>query len=325
MSAQRKKNLDFVKRADIPRNFLEGIKELYLSKQEEQHVKKYPEWDVPRICPAFELVKAFRDLNISENKLREKWIEEEEERKEMDAQWKELREQELIFRDSFIKYNDFIKENEEKRKRTEQKILEERERQTKYQEDINNLEERLSYMKGIRDKMQKYVGIYKKYQDYLERVISETRRFRSITEIFERYENLIEVKESLSKQQEKNIELLEESEAEIYRMTEAKSQTLIRLNNKLSMLQIKYEKAKVEVMKWELLVSKIKDVAIQKYLEIARVKICSKNIYHQICKRKEVAPTVADDDIEHQLLEIKRTILELRHIIHIIKKEVKTD
>lgn len=70
-------------------------------------------------------------------------------------------------------------------------------------------------MKGIRDKMQKYVGIYKKYQDYLERVISETRRFRSITEIFERYENLIEVKESLSKQQEKNIELLEESEAEI--------------------------------------------------------------------------------------------------------------
>lgn len=56
----------------------------------------------------------------------------------MDAQWKELREQELIFRDSFIKYNDFIKENEEKRKRTEQKILEERERQTKYQEDVND-------------------------------------------------------------------------------------------------------------------------------------------------------------------------------------------
>ncbi|XP_047370265.1 cilia- and flagella-associated protein 73-like isoform X3 [Vespa velutina] len=237
MSAHRKENLDFVERADIPRNFLEGVKELYLSKQEERDIKKYPEWDVPRISPAFELIKTFRDLNISEKKLREKWNEQEIERKEMDAQWKELREQELIFRESFIKYNNFVKENQEKRQRSKQKILGERERQKQYQTDIQNLQGRLNYMKEIREKMEKYVGIYKKYQDYLERVISETKQFRSIIEIFERYENLIEVKKSLSKQQEKNIELLEETEAEIYRMTEAKSQTLIRLNNKLSTLQ----------------------------------------------------------------------------------------
>ncbi|XP_035733374.1 coiled-coil domain-containing protein 42 homolog isoform X1 [Vespa mandarinia] len=323
MSAHRKENLDFVERAEIPRNFLEGVKELYLSKQEERDIKKYPEWDVPRISPAFELIKTFRDLNISENKLREKWNEQEIERKEMDAQWKELREQELIFRESFIKYNNFVKENQEKRQRSKQKILGERERQKQYQTDIENLQERLNYMKGIREKMEKYVGIYKKYQDYLEKVISETKQFRSITEIFERYENLIEVKRSLSEQQEKNIELLEETEAEIYRMTEAKSQTLIRLNNKLSTLQGRYEKAKIEVLKWEMLITKIKEAAIGKYLELARVKDCSKNIYHQICKRKERLPILDDNDIEHQLLEIKRTILELRRIIYTIKKETK--
>ncbi|XP_035733376.1 coiled-coil domain-containing protein 42 homolog isoform X2 [Vespa mandarinia] len=307
MSAHRKENLDFVERAEIPRNFLEGVKELYLSKQEERDIKKYPEWDVPRISPAFELIKTFRDLNISENKLREKWNEQEIERKEMDAQWKELREQELIFRESFIKYNNFVKENQEKRQRSKQKILGERERQKQYQTDIENLQERLNYMKGIREKMEKYVGIYKKYQDYLEKVISETKQFRSITEIFERYENLIEVKRSLSEQQEKNIELLEETEAEIYRMTEAKSQTLIRLNNKLSTLQGRYEKAKIEVLKWEMLITKIKEAAIGKYLELARVKDCSKNIYHQICKRKERLPILDDNDIEHQLLEIKHS------------------
>ncbi|XP_046837534.1 coiled-coil domain-containing protein 42 homolog [Vespa crabro] len=323
MSAHRKENLDFVERADIPRNFLEGVKELYFSKQEEQDIKKYPEWDVPRISPAFELIKTFRDLNISENKLREKWNEQEIERKEMDAQWKELREQELIFRESFIKYNNFVKENQEKRQRSKQKILGEQERQKQYETDIQDLQETLNYMKGIREKMEKYVGKYKKYQDYLERVISETKQFRSIIEIFERYENLIEVKKSLSEQQEKNIELLEETEAEIYRMTEAKSQTLIRLNNKLSTLQGRYEKAKVEVLKWEILITKIKEAAIGKYLELARVKDCSKNIYHQICKRKERLPTLDDNDIENQLLEIKRTILELRRIIYTIKKETK--
>ncbi|XP_015183988.1 PREDICTED: coiled-coil domain-containing protein 42 homolog isoform X1 [Polistes dominula] len=214
-TAHRKNNLDFVKRAEIPKNSLEGVKELYLSKQEAQNIKKYPEWDVPRINPAFELIKARRDLNISEQKLREKWIEQEEKRKEMDEQWNNLREQELIFRESFIKYNTFVKENQEKRQRAKRKISEERERQTKYQEDVDDLEEKLNYMKGMCEKMQKHVEIYRKYQNYLERVVNETGSFKSITDIFQRYESLIEAKASLSEDQDKNIQLLEETETNI--------------------------------------------------------------------------------------------------------------
>ncbi|KAI4477482.1 hypothetical protein M0804_012599 [Polistes exclamans] len=321
MSARRQNNLDFVKRAEIPKNSLEGVKELYLSKQEAQNIKKYPEWDVPRMNPAFELIKVRRDLNISEQKLREKWIEQEEKRKEMDLQWNKLREQELIFRESFIKYNTFVKENQEKRERAKQKIFEERERQTKYQEDVEDLEEKLDYMKGMCEKMQKHVEIYRKYQNYLERVVNETGSFQSITEIFQRYESLIEAKASLSEDQDKNIQFLEETETNIHHMTDVKSQTLIRLNNKLSMLQGRYEKAKAQALKWETLVSKIKEAAIEKYLELTRVKTCCRNLYHQICKRKGIPVTVADDDIEQQLLNIKRTILELRRIITTTKKE----
>ncbi|KAK2581932.1 hypothetical protein KPH14_002384 [Odynerus spinipes] len=321
MTPHRKGTSNFVGRAVIPKNSLQGVKELYLSKLEERNIKKYPAWDVPRVCPGFELIRTRHESDAAEEKLRQKWVEQEEKRKEMDAQWKELKEQELVLRDSFIKYDQFIKENQEKRTRARNKIEEELERQKKYQEDIDELTHKLDYMSGVCEKMRNHVEIYKKYQSYLERVVNETGRFQSIADIFQRYEALVEARASLSEDQDKNIQMLEDTEMEIHRMTEAKSQTLIKLNNKLAMLQGRYEKAKAKTLKWETLVSKIKEAAIEKYLEITRVKTCSKNLYHQICKRKEIPPTVADDNIEQQLLDIKRTILELRRIISVAKKE----
>lgn len=54
----------------------------------------------------------------------------------MDEQWQQMRNQELIFRESFIKFNRFVKENQEKRDRADIKIKEERERQTIRQEEV---------------------------------------------------------------------------------------------------------------------------------------------------------------------------------------------
>lgn len=54
----------------------------------------------------------------------------------MDEQWEEARKQQLLLRDSFIKFNTLVKENVEKRERAEQKIKEERERQEKCKREV---------------------------------------------------------------------------------------------------------------------------------------------------------------------------------------------
>lgn len=72
-------------------------------------------------------------------------------------------------------------------------------------------------MKEVSNKMQRYVAEYKKYHDYLERVVNETGEFQSINEIFNRYETLVEARQSLSDRQDRNLKLLEEKGTEIVR------------------------------------------------------------------------------------------------------------
>lgn len=108
-------------------------------------------------------------------------------------------------------------------------------------------------------------------------------------------------------------------------MTEAKTQVLMGLNNKVARLQARYEQAKSKALKWEQVVSNIKETAAAKNLELTQVKACCWNIYQQICKRKEIPVKVSSEDVEQQLTHIKRTILELKRIIKTVKKRMREE
>ncbi|XP_050583627.1 cilia- and flagella-associated protein 73 isoform X2 [Bombus affinis] len=311
---------NFIRRAVITTDPQKAVTEYFFSKQKDRDIKKYPEWDKPRVYPALEVVRARCELAKTEERLRAKWVEQEKKRKFMDEQWDEMRRQELFLRESFIKFNRFVRENQEKRDRADSKIKEERDRQASRMEEIKELEEKLSYMNDVRDRMKKYVKEYKKYHDYLDRVIVETGEFHSIFEIFNRYETLIEARTILSEHQDKNLEILEERGTEMHHMTEAKSQKIMGLNSKLAQLQARRDWAEVQARKWETIVAEIKVTAAEKNLEHMQVKTCCWNLYQQICKRKDIPVTVSKDDVEQQLNHIKRTILELKRIIRVAKK-----
>lgn len=110
-----------------------------------------------------------------------------------------------------------------------------------------------------------------------------------------------------------------------HHLTEVKSQVLMGLNNKVAQLQERYDRAKAQALKWETIVSKIKETAAAKNLELTQVKACCWNMYQQICKRKEIPVTVSSEDVEQQLVHIKRTILELKRIIKTVKKKVREE
>lgn len=99
----------------------------------------------------------------------------------------------------------------------------------------------------------------------------------------------------------------------------------MELDNKLAQLQTEYGRAKAKALKWEAIVAKIKETAAAKNLEFTQVKACCWNIYQQICKRKEIPVTVSSEDVEQQLIQIKRTILELRRIIKVAKRKAREE
>ncbi|KAG5313863.1 CCD42 protein, partial [Acromyrmex insinuator] len=326
MAMAQDESRNLVQRAVIPTDSQKAVLEYFRSKEEErQSIKKYPEWDKARVCPATEVIKTRQELAEINEILKEKREEQKIRRKYMDEQWEEAREQQLQLRQSLIKFNTLVKENVEKRERADQKIKEEHERQEKYKQEIEELEQKLQYMRDVRDKMQQFVGEYRKYQNYLERVMNETDEFETINEIFNRYETLIETRQTLSDRQDKNLQMLEEKGIKIHHLTETKTQVLMELHNKLEQLEERYDRAKVEALKWEMIVSKIKETAAAKNLELTQVKACCWNIYQQICKRKEIPVKVSSEDVEHQLVHIKRTILELKRIIKTVKKKAREE
>ncbi|XP_012218947.1 coiled-coil domain-containing protein 42 homolog [Linepithema humile] len=326
MSMAQNESKGLVHRAVITTDPQKAVSEFFISKQEErQYIEKYPEWDKPRICPATEVIQVRRELTRVEEILKEKQAQRKVNRKHMDEQWEEARKQELLLRQSFVKFNTLVRENVEKRERAEQKIKEEREHQEKYELEIEELEQKLRHMNEVRDNMQRYVKEYKKYQNYLDRVVNETGEFQSISDIFNRYETLLEARQALSDHQDRNLQLLEDKGTEIHYLAEVKTQTLMGLNNRLAQLQTRYDRAKAQALKWETIISKIKETTAAKNLELTQVKACCWNIYQQICERKEIPVKVSGEDVEQQLIEIKRTIVELKRIIKVARKRAREE
>lgn len=93
------------------------------------------------------------------------------------------------------------------------------------------------------------------------------------------------------------------------------------LNNQVADLQGRYEIAMGKALEWETTVTKIKTITLEKLAEIDAVKLSCWNIYLQMCKRKQIEPELAQDDLENLLMFIKKTLNELKLIIKRAKKK----
>ncbi|KAK0080452.1 hypothetical protein PV325_013946, partial [Microctonus aethiopoides] len=115
MLAKNKNPKKLVHRANVVEDAQKAISEYFYSKAADRNIKKYPEWDVARTDPQTKLLKARRELLQAQDELDAKRTEYNEKRQYMDQQWEELRRKEISLRESFIKFDKFVRENREKR------------------------------------------------------------------------------------------------------------------------------------------------------------------------------------------------------------------
>ncbi|KAF2881444.1 hypothetical protein ILUMI_24730 [Ignelater luminosus] len=296
------------------------VREYLYSKATKSLTKKFPEWDMPRMEPSTELVAKKRELYDVEQRLVDKRREANKKRKEMNAQWRDLEDRETILRENFIKFNKFVKENQEKRERAERKLSDEKALIQKRSDDITELKKNYDHMLSIKLQMERNIKNHRMYEEYLQNVVKACSTFRTVDDILDRYETLAEARKVLAERQEEDLSALEDARNEMIRVTEEKTLHIMGLNNVMAELQSRYEAAKSKALQWELMVTKIKDTCVDKLRELYEVRRSCWNVYLQMCKRKEIVPELAQDDIENQLLFIKRTLLELKRITKISRR-----
>ncbi|XP_041971433.1 coiled-coil domain-containing protein 42 homolog [Aricia agestis] len=303
---------------------IESTSEYFKSRMETSRmIKKYPVWDVTRPTPQVLIEQARRDLAEADQKLAIKREEEKNNRSTMDAKWHELREKETLLKDSFISFNKFIRENQEKRDRAQLKMQADLEILDRKTQETEAMKARVVEMEEVKELMEKQVQDYAIYEDYLMSVVQDYPEFKQPLDVLNRYEALAAAKTTLAERQERDLEMLEDARQEIAALTEEKKLSIMGLNNVLADLRWRYDKARNRVLKWELALNRLKETAAKRHVELCHVKSAIWSLYVKICKQKGLPIDIKPSDFEQQLVVIMRALIELRRIYQIAQRRSK--
>ncbi|VVC97045.1 coiled-coil domain-containing protein 42 homolog [Leptidea sinapis] len=303
---------------------VESTPEYYKSLMESSRmISKYPVWDVARPTPQVLMEQARRDLMEADEKLALKREEERRNRTEMDAKWQELREKEMVLKDSFISFNKFIRENQEKRERAERKMEADLEVLERKSRETEEMKRKVEEMEEVRALMEKQVQDYTIYEEYLTSVVQSYPEFKQPLDVLNRYEALAAAKNTLADRQERDLEMLESARQEIAALTEEKKLFIMGLNNTLADLRWRYDKVRNRVIKWELALNRLKETAARRHVELCHVRSAIWGLYVKISKQKGLAIDVQPDDFEQQLVVIMRALIELRRIYRLAQRRSK--
>ncbi|KAK5638098.1 hypothetical protein RI129_012393 [Pyrocoelia pectoralis] len=285
----------------------EAVREYLHSKAFNSVIKKCPEWDVARNDPNGELVLQKRELYNAEVRLENKKVKAIKQREEINKLWSDLEEKENTLRSNFIKFNRFVKENQEKRERAERKSTEAHGIFEKRETEIEDLESRYKIMSEVKATMERNIKDHLMYENFLLRVTKAYPMFRTYESILDRYEALAEARKVLADRQEEDLNTLEEAK-------------VMGLYNLMADLQVRYEAAKSKALQWETMVARINNTLKSKLEELQDVRQASWTLYLAMCSRKEIESTLSEDDVENQLLFIKTTMGELKRITRIAQR-----
>ncbi|XP_075983692.1 coiled-coil domain-containing protein 42 homolog [Anticarsia gemmatalis] len=303
---------------------VESTQEYFKSLMETQSmVQKYPVWDVARPTPQVLMEQARRDLMEADEELAQKRLEEKKNRELMDDKWDDLRKKEMLLKESFISFNKFIRENQEKRDRAERKMAADNEVLERKTKETEAMRKRVDEMEEVKQLMEQQVKDYTIYEDYLMSVVHNYPEFKQPLDVLNRYEALAAAKSTLAERQERDLEMLEEARQEIAALTEEKKLFIMGLNNTLANLRWRYDKIRNRVIKWELALNRLKETAARRHVELCHVRSAIWSLYVKICKHKGLTIDIATDDFEQQLVVIMRALLELRRIYRIAQRRSK--
>ncbi|XP_023030442.2 coiled-coil domain-containing protein 42 isoform X1 [Leptinotarsa decemlineata] len=295
------------------------------SKNMEKLDKLYPEFDVVRQNDPFSNLALLEiKLNKTERVLRQKRKTLVEARTNLDKQWKELDEKEKSLRENFKHFDQFVRENMEKRERALKKMKDDVALKEQRRNDIQICLLNYIEMKQAKFDMDAKIKDYRLYEDFLNKVVEHSEEFTSIQDMINRYLSLLNAKNSLAQLQEDNLKALENARSDMMKLIEENNFVIMGLNNQIANLQARFENANIKSLESEQLVLQIKNNAVKKMSEIDQVKASIWNVYTHMAHSKRHPVKIKKDNVEEQMMYIKRTLTELSKVNLILRKRSKS-
>lgn len=285
---------------------------------EDKLLVKMPEREDDQLTPATRLLEKRREMSEVEQALTAQKEEFQMKMESLQQRREELERKEYQLKESLLKFDKFLKENDSKRARALKKASEERDMKRGKDREINRLRDDTGSLAKVRDKMQKKLAKYVAFQQYLDKVLEKAEEFQEIREIIARYDTLTVTHQDLFEREAKNQEKYEQEKARLMKFTEEKNNEVLNYNNQLAQLQTELERTQSIAVKWESQWTHIKNTAATKTLLLGRIKMATHNLFMLV--NGQLKTTTVIENTERQLEKIQTFIQDLSQITQEIKK-----
>lgn len=228
----------------------------------------------------------------------------------------ELKIKECTLKESLLKFDRFLKENDIKRTRAVKKAIIEKEQIKLKDREITRLQHELESMKQRRQIVMTNVTKSKIYRDYMDKVCASCEVFEEIEEIIGRYNTLAATREDLIKQNQTNQETIENLFKNLTSYVQAKNNEILHCNNTLATLQTLLEKAQGNSTKSRREWTSSEYCAEQKSLTYGRLKMAIYNLYTTTCRKIDGLSHSQVDDFKRQLDTVQTYVDDLKHIVY---------
>ncbi|EDV28519.1 uncharacterized protein TRIADDRAFT_51517 [Trichoplax adhaerens] len=282
-----------------------NLEEYFRTTFEDKLLVKMPEREDDHLTPATRLLEKRREMSEVEQALAAQKEEFQMKMESLQQRREELERKEYQLKESLLKFDKFLKENDSKRTRALKKAHEERDLIKSKDKDIIKLIDETQTMIKQRDKMQKkllkyilylFLSLVLTYQAYLEKVLEKTEEYSEIREITARFDTLVATYDDLIERERKNQESTEVEKGRLLKYKEEKNNEVMYYNNKLANLQTQLEKTQSEAAKW-----------------------ATHNLYTLVNKHLKQTPLPLDQTVL-QLDKIQLFIMDLTQITQDIKR-----
>merc|ERR1711976_353705 len=288
---------------------------------EDKLLVKMPEREDDHLTPATRLLEKRREMAEVEQALAAQKEEFQMKMESLQQRREELERKEFQLKESLLKFDKFLKENDSKRARAIKKATDERDLKKTKDKEIDRLREETSHYLKSRGRIQNKLEKHTIFHKYLEKVLETAEEFHEIREVIARYDTLTATHEDLMERDQINQEKMEKERSDLMKYTEEKNNDILSYNNQLAGLQTRLDKAQSQAVKWESKWTHIKNTAAKKTLLLGRIKMATHNLFqlvnrHQKTRRDEVEV----EDTTEQLIRIQQYIQDLNQITAEIKR-----
>ncbi|XP_065272320.1 coiled-coil domain-containing protein 42 [Emys orbicularis] len=238
----------------------------------------------------------------------------------LNNRWEELRAKEIQLKAYIKKFEQFIQENDQKRIRALKKANKEKELKKQRVKELAKAKLDMAVLKQEHQRLSNKLQQYSIFNKYLEKVV-EMSEFEEIREVIGRYKTLVGMHQDLMQSAQEGLEMIEQAKVRLSHYTEEKDDEILQHNNKLARLQMRFDRARSDVIVWESRWAHIQNTAAKKTLMLGTIKMATLNLFQSVSKQLKETLSVPVEDTHRQLDMIQQFIQDLSDIWAEVKKK----